>query len=69
MKDIRTWLHAKSETFSSLVGESFTHREVLLVNGIFVCGMVGAMVADKAIIVTLLTLATAVFLAWQLNDK
>ena len=32
VKNWKAWLSAKSETFSSLCGEDFTHREVLLAN-------------------------------------
>ncbi len=29
---IQTWLNAKSETFTAMCGEEFTHKEVLLAN-------------------------------------
>lgn len=36
---LNTWLNAKSETFSKLCGETFTHKEVLLAH-IFIIGLI-----------------------------
>ena len=44
VKNCKAWLNAKSETFSALCGEKFTHKEVLLAHAacvllIVVCGV------------------------------
>lgn len=48
VKNCKKWLNAKSETFSVLCGESFTHKEVVLTHvGLVVffiiLGVAGAM--------------------------
>ena len=46
VKNCKMWLGAKSKTFSSLCGEDFTHKEVLLAHAacmllIVICGVAG----------------------------
>lgn len=44
-RTIRNWMEAKSETFSSLCGESFTHGEVISVHaGMLAMLLMGALV-------------------------
>lgn len=38
-KKFDTWLNAKSETFSKLCGETFTHKEVLLTH-LYIIGLI-----------------------------
>lgn len=44
VKNCKAWLDAKSDTFSALCGEDFTHKEVLLAHAacmllIVICGL------------------------------
>ena len=44
VKNCKAWLGAKSDTFSALCGEDFTHKEVLLAHAacmllIVICGV------------------------------
>ena len=46
VKNCKAWIGAKSETFSALCGEDFTHKEVLLAHAacvllIVACGVAG----------------------------
>lgn len=66
---IKNWLSAKSETFSEITGDEFTRRDVLLVNGICACMMVGAVVAGESLLISIIMLGAAVVLAYQLNKN
>lgn len=68
MKRFKNWLSSKSDTFSAMAGETITHREVLLVNGIFFCGCIAAITAASSLTVTLVMLATAIYLAYLFNS-
>ena len=67
MKDFRSWLGKKSDTFSALMEEDVTIREVLLVHGIVLCGCGAAVVAATSLSATVMFLGAAVWLAWKLN--
>lgn len=46
VKNCKAWLDAKSDTFSALCGEDFTHMEVLIAHAAFmllivICGVAG----------------------------
>ena len=46
VKNCKAWFNAKSDTFSALCGEDFTHKEVLLAHAacmllIVICGVAG----------------------------
>lgn len=68
MKDFRSWLGKKSDTFSALMEEDVTIREVLLVHGIVLCGCGAAVVAATSLSATVMFLGVAVWLAWKLNS-
>lgn len=42
-KNIRLWWQAKSDSFSLLAGEDFTHGQVVLANTCFLLGLVAIM--------------------------
>lgn len=67
MKDFRSWLSQKSDTFSALMEEDVTIREVLLVHGIVLCGCGAAVVAATSLSATVIFLGVALWLAWKLN--
>lgn len=67
MKDFRHWLSQKSDTFSALMEEDVTIREVLLVHGIVLCGCGAAVVAATSLSATVAFLGVGVWLAWKLN--
>ena len=67
MKDIKNWLGKKSDTFSTLMEEDVTIREVLLVHGIVLCGCGAAVVAAASLSATVMFLGVALWLAWKLN--
>ena len=46
VKNCKAWLNAKSETFSALCGEKFTHKEVLLAHAACVLLIVACGVAE-----------------------
>lgn len=46
VENIKAWLSAKSETFSALCGEEFTHREVLIAHAACVLLVVACGVAE-----------------------
>ena len=67
MKDFKSWLSQKSDTFSTLMEEDVTIREVLLGHGIVLCGCGAAVVAAASLSATVIFLGVALWLAWKLN--
>lgn len=43
VKNIKLWWQAKSDSFSLLAGEDFTHGQVVLANTCFLLGLVAVM--------------------------
>lgn len=62
-----SWLNKKNELFTRIGGELFTNREVVLVHVIVLSMIVGGIVAEKNIAVSLLCVAMAVVGAILLN--
>lgn len=69
-RTIKTWLDAKSETGTFLMGKDgpVTRREVLLVNGITIFIAGGALAADTSIVVSAVCIACAGVLVKWLNS-
>ena len=42
-KNLKQWWNARSESFSLLAGESFTHGQVIIANACFLLGLVAIM--------------------------
>ena len=44
-KNMKQWWNARSESFSLLAGESFTHGQVIIANACLLLGLIAMMVA------------------------
>lgn len=69
MEKATKWLNEKSEFYSEIAEFRVTHREVLLVNGIALCVILAAMMAEGAIWWSLVPIGLAAYMVRLLNRK
>lgn len=65
----KNWLNSKSETYSKLCGEDFTHREVVIMNAIILDFILVVGLVEEHIIIAGLVALLAVPLVWAINRK
>lgn len=66
---LRNWLNERSETFSKLCGEDFTHKEVLLCNALLIILMLAMLLAETHILTAVAVECVAFPIVRHLNRE